>query len=443
MTGSMSGSRAAFCKPLPTTSSPVAKLLLLVTTTILFHSTSSAAPVCTENAVAVINNWGWENGGSCQVAASACVDTAPVGDGWGWNGATSCRVTGSSNSTSSGNTSTGNTSSGNNLLNNAAECFDSPPVGDGWGWNGTDSCVITTNSLAANIANAVVNTGNNASTSTPQPLAVEDCIDTPPVGDGWGWNDTGTCAVVWSIASYPGWTQLVADPSTIPYRHFSHIMHFAMYPTHNGELSLGDIFTEENADRAVSAAHAANTKILLVVGGEGEGDKFVGATHPARIAGFVDQIVQRMQKHNYDGISLDWEEEVIDERLIELTQRLANRFAQITPRPLLTIDVLSNFVSGDLAAEVAPYVDSVNIMSYFVPNRIENEFAFYQSAGVPANKVVMGIGLFPDADDNPTRVVQKMRYARRLGFKGTELWSVQFADWDGPLFTNYVNNQWR
>lgn len=370
-------------------------------------NTVSAAPICTENAVAVVNNWGWENNGSCRVITTACEDTPPIGDGWGWNGSDSCRVP-------------------------ASACVDSPPLGDGWGWNGTDSCEIPA-----------------AGTEQLQPQTfaglkpVEPCTDTAPTGDGWGWNGTGSCATVWSIASYPGWTQLSPAPSTIPYRHFTHIMHFAMYPTDSGDLSLGDIFTEANADAAVSAAHAAGTKIVLVIGGEGEGDKFIGATRPDRISGFVNQVISRMRKHNYDGISIDWEEDVIDDRLVELTKRFATEFSQMTPRPLLTVDILSNFISADTAAQIAPYVDALNIMSYFIPNKIENEFSFYNSAGVAASKVVMGIGLFDDADDTPTRVVQKMNYAKRLGFKGAELWSTEFADWDGALFNNYVNNRWK
>lgn len=337
---------------------------------------------------------------STVVAVPVCsVNAQAVIGGWGWENNTSCRV--------------------------ISICEDTPPIGDGWGWDGTDSC-------------RVVNV-----TTQSSPIEVNSCVDVPPKGDGWGWDGEKSCAVVWSIASFPGWLQLDPQPPYIPYAKFTHIMHFAMYPTTDGRLVLGDIFTDENANQAVRAAHARNTKIILVVGGEGEGDKFVGATSPARLRGFVDAVIRRMRQHGYDGISIDWEEAVVDSQFVALIKLLATEFSTMKPRPLLTVDVLSNLIKADTVAEIAPYVDSVNIMSYFKPNMIENEYAFYSSAGLAANKVVMGIGLFAGADDSPARVVQKMNYAKSMGFKGAELWSVEFADWNGPLFINYDNNRWQ
>ncbi len=49
-----------------------------------------------------------------------------------------------------------------------APCIDTPPAGDGWGWNGSTSCQIA---------------------KPPQ------CIDTDPVGDGWGWDGTSSCRI--------------------------------------------------------------------------------------------------------------------------------------------------------------------------------------------------------------------------------------------------------
>ncbi len=48
------------------------------------------------------------------------------------------------------------------------ECIDTPPSGDGWGWDGTQSC-----RLDAEFA----------------------CFDSPPVGDGWGWNGVTSCRI--------------------------------------------------------------------------------------------------------------------------------------------------------------------------------------------------------------------------------------------------------
>jgi len=51
-------------------------------------------------------------------------------------------------------------------------CVDTDPVGDGWGWDGVSSC-------------RVIGT---------QPQAAA-CVDTDPVGDGWGWDGVSSCRV--------------------------------------------------------------------------------------------------------------------------------------------------------------------------------------------------------------------------------------------------------
>jgi len=57
-------------------------------------------------------------------------------------------------------------------------CVDTDPVGDGWGWDGSESCVVGDNTD---------NTADNTSSSA--------CVDTDPVGDGWGWDGSESCVV--------------------------------------------------------------------------------------------------------------------------------------------------------------------------------------------------------------------------------------------------------
>lgn len=52
-------------------------------------------------------------------------------------------------------------------------CLDSPPIGDGWGWDGNYSCRIE----SANV------------------VASDTCFDSPPLGDGWGWNGVDSCRI--------------------------------------------------------------------------------------------------------------------------------------------------------------------------------------------------------------------------------------------------------
>jgi|GEM_PF-6730497 len=52
----------------------------------------------------------------------------------------------------------------------AGECVDTPPMNDGWGWDGLNSCRIGGTQAGA-------------------------CVDVAPVGDGWGWNGVASCQV--------------------------------------------------------------------------------------------------------------------------------------------------------------------------------------------------------------------------------------------------------
>ncbi len=72
------------------------------------------------------------------------------------------------------------------------ECIDTPPVGDGWGWNGTESCRVNATTDTTTTAGDTEGTVAESDSTGSQ---VAECIDTPPVGDGWGWNGSESCRV--------------------------------------------------------------------------------------------------------------------------------------------------------------------------------------------------------------------------------------------------------
>ena len=53
-------------------------------------------------------------------------------------------------------------------------------------------------------------------------------------------------------------------------------MHFGMYPTTNGGVALADMQSTSYPPAAVNVANAAEEKIILVIGGEGQGAGFLG-----------------------------------------------------------------------------------------------------------------------------------------------------------------------
>lgn len=87
-------------------------------------------------------------------------------------------VTASVNRANGGGT-TGTTTGGNG----SGECVDTDPVGDGWGWNGTSSCRVDSGG------------GTGGDTGSTGGESGGTCVDTDPVGDGWGWDGTSSCRV--------------------------------------------------------------------------------------------------------------------------------------------------------------------------------------------------------------------------------------------------------
>ena len=68
---------------------------------------------------------------------------------------------------------------------NLPECIDTVPLGDGWGWDGSESCKILTDDQL----------GFGQCEAHYDNLAVGECVDVFPEGDGWGWNGVYSCEI--------------------------------------------------------------------------------------------------------------------------------------------------------------------------------------------------------------------------------------------------------
>lgn len=232
----------------------------------------------------------------------------------------------------------------------------------------------------------------------------------------------------WLIGSYPsGWGSKVPRPEEVDYTLFTHILHFGIYPTKRGEIE-----DELGADKAevINRAHAEGTKVVAVIGSEGYGKQFVSATSDKFRERFVRNIIDFMKEHQYDGISIDWEEKVPghEDQLAQLMVDLHSELKDMEPRPLLMIDVVSGLIPPSLSKRVEPLVDSINLMSYFDEGDMEQEYKAHVEAGISPKKLVMGAGIDDDYYDNhqhPERLRQKMRFSKDKGLRGVEFWSFQ------------------
>lgn len=234
-----------------------------------------------------------------------------------------------------------------------------------------------------------------------------------------------------SLGFYPGWVPY--EPEDVDYSAWSHIGHFGVYPESDGGLEFGNL-APEDLTPAVEAAHAADTEIVLVIGSEGYGDEFNEAATDANRSTFVDNIVDLAEEHDYDGVDIDWEEDIHAENfaalISDLRAEIDSRDAELT----LSFDAISGLLEPDLAAEVADDVDWIGLMSYWSDG--VDELTAYTEAGVDAEKLLIGIGFYKDGyyDTTPEHVQDKIDLALGEDTAGVLVWSFQHldGDWEDP-----------
>lgn len=234
-----------------------------------------------------------------------------------------------------------------------------------------------------------------------------------------------------SYGFYPGWVPYA--PEDVDYSAWSHVGHFGIYPQADGGLEYGNLEPEELTP-AVEAAHGADTEITLVIGSEGYGDEFNGAASDAHRADFVTNIVDMAAEHDYDGVDIDWEEDIDAELFTALIGDLRTEIDSRDTDLTLSFDAIAGLLDPSLAADVADQVDWIGLMSYWSDGL--DELTAYTDAGVAASKLVIGVGFAKDEyyDTTPERVQAKIDLALDNDAKGVLVWSFQHldGDWDDP-----------
>jgi chitinase len=113
----------------------------------------------------------------------------------------------------------------------------------------------------------------------------------------------------------------------------------------------------------------------------------------------VDALLKAVESLGYDGLDLDWEDDVDDAELLALAQTLRGKRADILltyPGPAIN----SNFMSPDAKlAALHPYLDRFSVMSYYPATAaimpgvaIDDSLRRWAAAGVAKSKLMMGIG---------------------------------------------------
>ncbi|NVJ07058.1 chitinase [Myxococcus sp. AM001] len=233
----------------------------------------------------------------------------------------------------------------------------------------------------------------------------------------------------WVSGYYTGWNSDLYPPEKVDFSALTHILVGRVTPNPDGTVNTQ--FDNSNGPaiaRTLSTrAHAAGRKAIIMVGGAGEHDGWVGAASNANRARFVQSLLNAMDTFGYDGLDIDWEpvEQADKPALLALIQAL--RAAR--PQMLLTMPigwVNSNFPedADPWFNNLVPYLDQMNVMSYemtgpwggwlswytsaltgasgYHPTSVASSLSAWANAGIPKSKLGMGIPFYGMAWRNIT-----------------------------------------
>jgi hypothetical protein len=228
-----------------------------------------------------------------------------------------------------------------------------------------------------------------------------------------------------SFTSYPGWIQASIPPNKFDYTPWTIINDFGLWPTTTGGIAVGDMQSLSKIPPAVADAHKAGKSIIMAVGEQGLGSNFASGASPQYRTSLINNIVSYVSRYGFDGVDIDWEEYVPPNQAnyVALIKDLRSALdARFTARHMyLSTDVNTGQIPPDIATQVSPYVDSINVET-FQDNGLSS-IAAYLQAGIPASKLLLGIGVTSGYyDSTQARVAAKVKYVEDHGLKGTLLW---------------------
>jgi len=245
-------------------------------------------------------------------------------------------------------------------------------------------------------------------------------LQTPPVSAAAA-ADGGSGTAHWVTGYYVGYQRDMLPPEQIDWNGLTHIAMGAVTANADGTLNTDFFIDKTNgpalARRISALAHDNNKKAILMLGGAGNGDEIRSAVTNHRAA-FIANLNNTMNNLGYDGVDLDWEDNVD----LPLFETFAKELRQAAPGKIITLPggaINANYQTVDpRMVNVTRYVDQFNLMTYYpstawagsgwyswynsplkgakptTPVSIEDSLARYNASGVPKEKLGMGIGFY-------------------------------------------------
>lgn len=249
----------------------------------------------------------------------------------------------------------------------------------------------------------------------------------------------------WVLQYHPCYQWSRVPPEEVPWDRITHLtLGYLLLDQAGGEYTLkvpdnyypGTDGWNSNVQSYISASQAGKTEktqILCMLGGAGSNEGYIwnSATSAEHVSVFARNIKDKLVSLNFDGVDLDWEDNVDYPSLV----RLASELRQIWPEAIITIPTHMNGQDAESLAAAQNDVDAFMPMTYIPVSQwggwtlpapltplfdqgnnkhsVDLVLNRWIEAGVPPEKIVMGIGGFGSAwgDSNGDRVAPNIPYA--------------------------------
>jgi len=241
----------------------------------------------------------------------------------------------------------------------------------------------------------------------------------------------------WLMTYYVGYQNGYLKPDDIDYSLMTHVVVGGVGVNTDGTLDehwhLNPKDGRDMAREVGRRAERAGVKKLVWLGGPNEEDKFYAASSDAIRATFVKNIITLVDGLAYDGVDINWEpiREKDEARLLALVRDLR----RADPDLIITVPV--NWVPSTILArkdlslypKLAQHADRLFVMSYSMagawpgweswhggalagdsvttPSSITTSIFAYTKAGVPEEKLGIGIGTYATCWEYPVRKPDK------------------------------------
>ena len=150
--------------------------------------------------------------------------------------------------------------------------------------------------------------------------------------------------------------------SDIDFSALTHIIHYSVLPNPDGtfEAKSYGVLTTYASD-LIQAAHQNGVQVLLGVAQTASGGDFMRATSPDSLPTFIDQIMALIDVYGYDGVDIDWENDIDPVQFTNLVNGLRARLDARPTRGILT----GSFWDVCCSMETLQGAfDQINVMAY-------------------------------------------------------------------------------